>query len=57
MERIIQVLDEQKARQKLSVIVGGICANEHNALRIGADFYSKDPIEALTICKELLEKR
>jgi methylmalonyl-CoA mutase cobalamin-binding domain/chain len=55
MERIIQVLDEQKARQNLSVIIGGICANEHNALRIGADFYSKDPIEALTICKELLE--
>jgi methanogenic corrinoid protein MtbC1 len=57
MERIIRVLDEQEARRGLAVIVGGGCANKHNALRIGADFYSKDPIEALTICKELLENR
>ncbi|MDR2785596.1 MAG: cobalamin-dependent protein [Treponema sp.] len=55
MERIIKVLDEKKARPGLAVIIGGGCANKHNALRIGADFYSKDPIEALTICKELLE--
>jgi methanogenic corrinoid protein MtbC1 len=55
MEQIIQVLGEQKARQNLSVIVGGICANEHSALRIGADFYSKDPIEMLALCKKLLE--
>jgi methanogenic corrinoid protein MtbC1 len=57
MEEIIRVLDEEKLRQGLAVIIGGSCANEHNALRIGADFYSKDPIEALAICKELLENK
>jgi methanogenic corrinoid protein MtbC1 len=55
MEQIIQVLNEKKLRQGLAVIIGGSCANNHNALRIGADFYSKDPIEALGICKKLLE--
>jgi methanogenic corrinoid protein MtbC1 len=55
MERIIRALDEKKARPGLAVIIGGGCANERNALRIGADFFSKDPIEALNICKKLLE--
>jgi methylmalonyl-CoA mutase cobalamin-binding domain/chain len=56
MEEIIRSLNEKNARQNLVVIIGGGCANERSALRIGADFYSKDPIEALKICKELLEK-
>jgi methanogenic corrinoid protein MtbC1 len=55
MERIIRALDERNARPGLAIIIGGGCANKDNALRIGADFYSKDPIEALNICKELLE--
>jgi methylmalonyl-CoA mutase cobalamin-binding domain/chain len=55
MERIIGILNEKNLRQDLSVIIGGGCANKRNALRIGADYYSKDPIDALHICKELLE--
>jgi 5-methyltetrahydrofolate--homocysteine methyltransferase len=55
MEEIIRILDEQALRQDLAVMIGGGCASERNALRIGADFYSKDPIEALHICKKLLE--
>jgi methanogenic corrinoid protein MtbC1 len=55
MERIIHALDGEKIRRNITIIIGGSCADERNALRIGADFYSKDPIEALNICKELLE--
>jgi methylmalonyl-CoA mutase cobalamin-binding domain/chain len=53
MEQIIRVLDGEKARQDITVIIGGGCTDERNALRIGADFYSKDPIEMLnSVCPQ-----
>jgi methanogenic corrinoid protein MtbC1 len=55
MEEIIRSLEEAGLRKNLTIIVGGICVNKINARRIGADFYSRDPVEALAICKNLIK--
>jgi methanogenic corrinoid protein MtbC1 len=55
MEMIIRDLSDKNLRDKVTVIVGGISVNKINAGRIGADYYAKDPIEAIAICKGLIK--
>jgi methanogenic corrinoid protein MtbC1 len=55
MEMIIHDLSDKNLRDGVTVIVGGISANKINARRIGADYYAKDPIEAIAICKGLIK--
>jgi methanogenic corrinoid protein MtbC1 len=55
MELIIRDLSDKNLRDGVTVIVGGISANKISARRIGADYYAKDPMEALAICKGLIK--
>ena len=57
MQRVILELERVSLRGNMRVIVGGVCVNKSNAKRIGADYYSEDPIEALEICKKMMEKQ
>jgi methanogenic corrinoid protein MtbC1 len=56
MERIITALADEKLRDGLQIIVGGVAVSRSNVGRIGADFYAPDPIEMLNICKQISDE-
>ncbi|OEF98759.1 5-methyltetrahydrofolate--homocysteine methyltransferase [Desulfuribacillus alkaliarsenatis] len=52
MPELIDKINEQKLQQK--VIVGGAVVTSSYAKEIGADGYSKDAVEAVSLCKRLI---
>lgn len=56
MERTIKALSETNLRDKVKVIVGGLCMTYELSQQIGADAYSPDPFSGLLACKTLLRR-
>ncbi|MBC3804620.1 cobalamin-binding protein [Acetobacterium fimetarium] len=59
VENIKQVIDEINAQglhEKLKIILGGALAGTDYAKYVGADGYSGDAIEGVSICKKWLEQ-
>ena len=54
MQHVIHRLEETGLRDTVKIIAGGLCVNKNNAKRIGADYYSKDPIEAIATCRKMI---
>lgn len=54
MGLIIEALENAGIRESVSILVGGMCVDQEESLVIGADGYSKDPVDALNICRKLL---
>ncbi|MFC1566623.1 homocysteine S-methyltransferase family protein [bacterium] len=54
MEKVIQTLDEKNIRSKFKVILGGAVVNDEYTKKIGADGYSKDPIDSIKLLKKLM---
>jgi 5-methyltetrahydrofolate--homocysteine methyltransferase len=51
----IQLIEKNKLRSKVKIIVGGAAFTEAIAKKLGVDAYGKDPIEAIKFCQKLLE--
>ncbi|MDR3643609.1 MAG: cobalamin-dependent protein [Clostridia bacterium] len=56
MARTIQALSDANLRDRVKVIVGGMCMSEELSREIGADAYSPDPLEGVAVCKNFLLK-
>lgn len=52
----ISILKETGLRNKVRVMIGGVPVTQYFADQIGADAYSRDAVEAVTIAKSLLKK-
>ena len=57
MKKTIELLAEQALCTETKVIVGGGCVDSLISVQIGADAYSGDPLEGLSVCNLLLKGR
>lgn len=55
MKKTIGALEENPLTKDVKVIVGGSCIDKLLSRQIGADAFSGDPLEGLSICNLLLE--
>ena len=55
MKQVIRLLEEAGIRDKVKVLVGGGPISQHFCDEIGADGYSKDAIDAVSLAKSLFE--
>jgi dimethylamine corrinoid protein len=53
---IVAILEEKGARKKYKVIVGGGAVSNEFAVKIGADGYGKDAVEAVQVAQDVLKK-
>jgi methanogenic corrinoid protein MtbC1 len=56
MARTIEAVAEAGYRDRVRIIVGGMCLSEELGRSIGADAYAKDPFAGLVACKLLLRE-
>ncbi len=56
LEETIKVLQEEGLRDKIKVMVGGVSVTREYAVKIGADAYGKDAVDAVAEAKRLLGK-
>lgn len=56
IKNTLAALSDAQVRDFSKIIVGGLCISEKRSLEMGADAYSKDPIDAIQVCKELMKK-
>jgi methanogenic corrinoid protein MtbC1 len=56
MKEAISLLEEKKLRQKTFVIIGGGVTTEFARKQIGADAQTMDPIVAMRLCRQHIEK-
>lgn len=57
MQDIIELLEEEKLRDKVKVIIGGAPVSREYADTIGADGYAPDAGSAVELCKQLLSSK
>jgi len=55
MKNAIDALEQAGTRKRYLVIVGGAALTEEFAAKIGADVYGVDAVDAVRICREMLE--
>jgi len=55
MKNVIDALEQAGSRKRYLVIVGGAALTEEFARKIGADVYGVDAVDAIRICREMLE--
>ena len=53
MKTAVETLKEAGIRDQVSVIIGGAPCNEQVRVFSGADYYSKDAVAGVNICKEI----
>ncbi len=56
MRRVIDVLRDKGIRGRVKVIVGGLPTSSEFAREIGADAHGRDAIQAVEICRDLIEE-
>lgn len=56
MRNVIEALKAAGLRDRVKVIVGGAPVTEEFAREIGADAYARDAVEAVEVCKKLLQR-
>lgn len=56
MERTVKALKSIGIRDKVTVVVGGACMDEHIARKIGADAYGRTPEDTAAICLAVANK-
>jgi 5-methyltetrahydrofolate--homocysteine methyltransferase len=56
MERTINLIKDNKLRDKIKIMVGGGPITEDYARKIGADGYGKDATEAQSLAKRLVKE-
>lgn len=56
MEITINMLEDANLRERVKIIVGGLCVDNAISKDIGADAYAPDPLSSVKKCKELLTK-
>lgn len=55
VSEIIRLLEEEKLRGKVKIIIGGSAFTEEIAKSLGVDAYGKNPMEALKNCMKFLQ--
>ena len=54
MARTIEAIEDAGIRSCVRIVLGGNCIDEKQAILIGADAYSRDPIDCLRLCRQLV---
>lgn len=53
MKEVVDALKEAGLRDQIQIVVGGAPVNEQVRQYVGADFYAKDAVAGVNICKEI----
>ena len=57
MQNVIEVLEKEGLRNHVKVIVGGAPIDQKFAVKIGADGYGKDAVEAVQLARRLMSEK
>ena len=57
MQNVIEVLEKEGLRNHVKVIVGGAPIDQKFAVKIGADGYGKDAVEAVQLSRRLISEK
>jgi methylmalonyl-CoA mutase cobalamin-binding domain/chain len=55
MKTAVEALEQAEIREKVSVIIGGAPCNEQVREFSGADYYAKDAVAGVNICKQIYD--
>ena len=55
MKTVVDTLKEARIRDQVKVIIGGAPCNEQVREFSGADYYSKDAVEGVNLCKKIYD--
>jgi methanogenic corrinoid protein MtbC1 len=53
MKEVVDALKEAGLRDQIKIVVGGAPVNEQVRQYTGADYYAKDAVAGVNICKEI----
>ena len=56
MARTIEAIEDAGIRSCVRIILGGNCIDEHQALLIGADGYSRDVLDCVRLCRRFVQE-
>lgn len=57
MKKIIRQIEEAELRDRVKIVVGGICANEILRKETGADAWAYDTMDTLSFCKKIIREK
>ena len=57
MKKTMDLLEEEKLRQQVQVLIGGLCAGESQRQWVGADGWAYDPMETVNFCKRVVGEK
>lgn len=57
MKSTMKLLEEEKLRQQVQVLIGGLCAGESQRQWVGADGWAYDPMETVNFCKRVVGEK
>lgn len=57
MKSTMNLLEEEKLRQQVQVLIGGLCASESQRQWVGADGWAYDPMETVNFCKRVVGEK
>lgn len=57
MKSTMNLLEEEKLRQQVQVLIGGLCAGESQRQWVGADGWAYDPMETVNFCKRVVGEK
>lgn len=57
MKKTMMLLEKEGLRDQVAILIGGMCAGEHQRQWIGADGWAYDPMETVSFCKKVVGEK
>lgn len=57
MEKTMKLLEREGLRSQIPILIGGLCASEHQMNLIGADGWAYDTAETVNFCKRMVMEK
>lgn len=57
MQKTMQLLEKEGLRSQIPVLIGGLCASEHQMKLIGADGWAYDTAQTVNFCKRVVKEK
>jgi len=57
MQKTVELLENEKVRGKVKVIIGGACVTKESSEYIGADYFTTNAAEGVKICQEWIRSK
>lgn len=57
MAKTMELLEKEGLRSQVPILIGGLCASEHQMKLIGADGWAYDTAETVNFCKRMVKEK